>query len=129
VKSDPAREIAFFKKLERTVPLQIYISSVQAHVGGITLSKPWNFLMEQLKSARFFIESVPGHSVIAVHQNALRTQALGNEGGGGLEAGQEVGVGHVRNGDLENRLQPLKKSFFNIFEKNRFITFLEKTFL
>jgi hypothetical protein len=82
--------------------------------------------MEQLKSARFFIESVPGHSVIAVHQNALRTQALGNEGGGGLEAGQEVGVGHVRNGDLENRLQPLKKSFFNIFEKNRFITFLEK---
>jgi hypothetical protein len=46
-----------------------------------------------------------GHSVIAVNENPFRVETFRDEAGRRLELGQQVGVGHVRNGDLLDSLK------------------------
>ena len=45
------------------------------------------------------------HPVVAMNEDALRGRALGYERDRGLELGQEVGLRHVRNGDLHHSLK------------------------
>ncbi len=55
-----------------------------------------------------YLSSIYYFTVIAVYEYALRVDPFGDEVGGGLELGQQVGVRHVGDSNLHHGLQLLQ---------------------